>query len=43
MNVMTSPVAAPVLQDNGLRIALSDGESHYFNYHWLRDNCPSSF
>ncbi|RED18819.1 TauD/TfdA family dioxygenase [Pontivivens insulae] len=43
MNVMTSPVVAPVLQNNGLRIALSDGESHYFNYHWLRDNCPSSF
>jgi len=43
MNVMTSPVAAPVLKDKGLEIILSDGESHYFNYHWLRDNCPSSF
>ncbi|MEM6847592.1 MAG: TauD/TfdA family dioxygenase [Pseudomonadota bacterium] len=43
MNVMASPVAAPTLQDNGLRITLSDSQSHYFNYHWLRDNCPTSF
>lgn len=43
MNVMTSPATAPVLKDNGLDIVLSDGESHYFNYHWLRDNCPRSF
>lgn len=43
MNLMTSPVVDPILQDNGLRIPLSDGQSHYFNYHWLRDNCPSSF
>lgn len=43
MNVMTSPVADPVLEDNGLKLLLSDGKSHYFNYHWLRDNCPSSF
>ena len=27
----------------GLHITLSDGRSHYFNYYWLRDNCPSSF
>ncbi|SDF59872.1 gamma-butyrobetaine dioxygenase [Salipiger thiooxidans] len=43
MNVMTSTVADPVLEDNGLKLLLSDGKSHYFNYHWLRDNCPSSF
>lgn len=43
MNVMTSPIASPILQENGLRVVLGDGESHYFNYHWLRDNCPSSF
>lgn len=43
MNVMSTPAAEPVLQDKGLRIILSDGESHYFNYYWLRDNCPSSF
>lgn len=43
MNVITSPVAAPVLKDNGVEITLSDGASHYFNYYWLRDNCPTSF
>ncbi|NIY95528.1 DUF971 domain-containing protein [Salipiger sp. HF18] len=43
MNVMTSTVADPVLEDNGLKLLLSDGKSHYFNYYWLRDNCPSSF
>jgi gamma-butyrobetaine dioxygenase len=43
MNIMTAPLSAPVLKDNGLEITLSDGASHYFNYYWLRDNCPSSF
>ncbi len=43
MNVIASPVAAPVLKDKGLEIVLSDGENHYFNYYWLRDNCPASF
>ena len=43
MNVMTSPVAAPVLKDKGLEIVLADGLAHYFNYYWLRDNCPTSF
>lgn len=43
MNVMTMPMSAPVLKDCGLEITLSDGASHYFNYYWLRDNCPSSF
>ncbi|MCA0942697.1 TauD/TfdA family dioxygenase [Yangia mangrovi] len=43
MNVMNSPIAAPVLKDKGLDIVLSDGVAHYFNYYWLRDNCPSSF
>ncbi|APX24663.1 MAG: gamma-butyrobetaine,2-oxoglutarate dioxygenase [Rhodobacteraceae bacterium] len=43
MNVMTSPVANPLLKDKGLEIVLSDGQPHYFNYYWLRDNCPSSF
>ncbi|PHP68388.1 gamma-butyrobetaine,2-oxoglutarate dioxygenase [Zhengella mangrovi] len=31
------------LLENGLEIPLSDGVRAYFNYHWLRDNCPSSF
>ena len=43
MNVMTSPLTDPVLEDNGLKLLLSNGKSHYFNYYWLRDNCPSSF
>jgi gamma-butyrobetaine dioxygenase len=29
--------------DKGLHIALGDGKVHYFNYYWLRDNCPTSF
>ncbi len=30
------------MQDKGLRLTNNDQE-HYFNYYWLRDNCPSSF
>jgi gamma-butyrobetaine dioxygenase len=33
----------PVLNENGLTTPLSDGTTAYFNYHWLRDNCPTSF
>jgi len=29
--------------ETGLDIPLEDGSSAYFNYYWLRDNCPSSF
>jgi len=39
---MTAPHVTEV-GDKGLHITLSDGGSHYFNYYWLRDNCPSSF
>ncbi len=31
------------LGEKGLRVRLADGVSYYFNYYWLRDNCPSSF
>ncbi|WP_254871598.1 TauD/TfdA family dioxygenase [Pseudooceanicola sp. HF7] len=31
------------LHDTGLELPLADGLEHYFNYYWLRDNCPSSF
>jgi gamma-butyrobetaine dioxygenase len=31
------------LGTSGLRVRLADGALAYFNYHWLRDNCPSSF
>ncbi len=43
MNVMSHPVTAAILKDKGLDIVLADGQPHYFNYYWLRDNCPSSF
>ncbi len=31
------------LGEHGLRTPLKDGSIAYFNYHWLRDNCPTSF
>ncbi|MCA2012740.1 TauD/TfdA family dioxygenase [Pararhodobacter sp. CCB-MM2] len=43
MNVMTTPVAPVTLGEKGLSLPLSDGQVHYFNYYWLRDNCPTSF
>lgn len=35
--------AGVLLQENGLDVPLSNGQTAYFNYYWLRDNCPSSF
>ncbi|WP_415716018.1 TauD/TfdA family dioxygenase [Roseibium sp.] len=32
-----------ILEDAGLNVPLFDGKTAYFNYFWLRDNCPSSF
>ena len=32
-----------LLRDNGLDVPLANGETAYFNYYWLRDNCPTSF
>lgn len=32
-----------VLQERGLDVPLNEGQAVYFNYYWLRDNCPSSF
>lgn len=32
-----------VLEERGLTIPLKSGSSAYFNYYWLRDNCPTSF
>ncbi len=29
--------------ENGLDVPLPDGSAAYFNYWWLRDNCPGSF
>lgn len=31
------------LQEKGLEVALPDRGATYFNYYWLRDNCPTSF
>jgi gamma-butyrobetaine dioxygenase len=44
MSIPTSGAAHDVtLKANGLDVTLSDGAVHYFNYYWLRDNCPTSF
>ncbi len=32
-----------LLRENGLDVPLDGGGTGYFNYYWLRDNCPSSF
>lgn len=31
------------LKDNGLELSLPGVQAAYFNYYWLRDNCPTSF
>lgn len=31
------------LKEHGLNVPLDNGETAYFNYYWLRDNCPTSF
>lgn len=46
MNELSFTMTAPHVTEignKGLHITLSDGKTHYFNYYWLRDNCPSSF
>jgi len=32
-----------LLMDKGLEVPMPSGDPAYFNYYWLRDNCPSSF
>ena len=34
---------AVTLKERGMDVPLLDGTTAYFNYYWLRDNCPSSF
>lgn len=34
---------AIAFESTGLTLPMPDGTSAYFNYHWLRDNCASSF
>ena len=36
-------VEAVVLDERGLTVPLEGGVPAYFNYWWLRDNCPTSF
>ncbi|MEQ8333449.1 TauD/TfdA family dioxygenase [Nisaea sp.] len=31
------------LRDSGLEVGFPDGTAAYFNFFWLRDNCPTSF
>lgn len=35
--------SAIVHKEKGMDVPLLDGTSAYFNYYWLRDNCPTSF
>lgn len=43
MNVMHAADKNVSLCEKGLRALLPDGSWSYFNYYWLRDNCPASF
>ncbi len=43
MNIQHMPKEPVVLDEKGLFVTLGDGGQSYFNYYWLRDNCPSSF
>ncbi|PSM16953.1 MULTISPECIES: TauD/TfdA family dioxygenase [Nitratireductor] len=43
MNIVHSAQPAVSLSEKGLHVVLADGRQAYFNYYWLRDNCPSSF
>ncbi|MCC6000426.1 MAG: TauD/TfdA family dioxygenase [Pararhodobacter sp.] len=36
-------VDSVVAEENGLTVPMPDGSMDYFNFWWLRDNCPSSF
>jgi gamma-butyrobetaine dioxygenase len=40
LDLATTPMT---LDEKGLRLSLPDGAIAYFNYYWLRDNCPTSF
>ncbi|RUM24396.1 gamma-butyrobetaine,2-oxoglutarate dioxygenase [Rhizobium vallis] len=43
MNAQISIPREISLLDKGLRLTLPTGSEAYFNYYWLRDNCPTSF
>jgi len=42
MSVMRSMAQSVTLREKGIEVPLPQGQC-YFNYYWLRDNCPSSF
>ncbi|MFT4792420.1 MAG: gamma-butyrobetaine dioxygenase [Paracoccaceae bacterium] len=43
MNVIQIVDTDVCIGDMGLHMQLPDGNFSYFNYYWLRDNCPTSF
>ena len=43
MNVLRPARSLAALDRHGLHAPLPDGGNAYFNYYWLRDNCPTSF
>ncbi|WP_377293308.1 TauD/TfdA family dioxygenase [Rhizobium sp. SG2393] len=43
MNAHVKPNGTVNLKEKGLSLVLSEGREAYFNYYWLRDNCPTSF
>lgn len=43
LDIASPPLRSVDLGDHGLTLRLPDGAQGYFNYHWLRDNCPTSF
>lgn len=43
MNVIQIVDTDVCIGDMGLHMPLPDGNFSYFNYYWLRDNCPTSF
>ena len=43
MNIRDSAIKGVTCKDKGLYVTLPNGNQTYFNFYWLRDNCPSSF
>lgn len=43
MSLIQKKTESVTLGDKGLDVVLANGRRQYFNYYWLRDNCPRSF
>ncbi len=43
MNIHAPQDSSVALEEKGLWVRLQGAEAKYFNYYWLRDNCPTSF